>query len=47
MITKVELKETLAQLLKPGEDVLVHCSMKAVGTLEGGPDFLRDAILDC
>lgn len=46
MTTKGELEEALAQLLQPGEDVLVHSSMSAVGPLEGGADYLRDAILD-
>lgn len=46
MIPKSELKESLSKLIKRGEDVLIHASMKAIGPIEGGPVGLRDVILD-
>lgn len=47
MITKQVLKNTLLKLIKPGEDVLVHASLNAIGSIEGGPKGLRDLILEC
>lgn len=46
MIGNKELKKTLSKLLNEGDDVLVHASMNAIGKIEGGPDGLRDVILD-
>lgn len=45
--TRVHLAEDLARLsLKPGDRVMVHASMRAIGPVEGGADSVIGAILD-
>lgn len=46
MIQKSELKQSLSKIIETGEDVLIHASMNAIGPIEGGPDGLRDVILE-
>ena len=45
MISRIELKKTLSNLIKSGEEILCHASINAIGKIEGGPDVLRDVIL--
>lgn len=46
-IGRAGLRAELAELgLRQGMTVLVHCSMRQVGRVDGGADGLRDALLD-
>ena len=47
MISRIELKKILSNLIKPSEEILCHASINAIGKIEGGPDVLRDVILEC
>lgn len=45
--TRASLRADLEALgLKPGDAVLVHAALRAVGRIAGGPDSLIDAIVD-
>lgn len=45
--TKQMLKEQLSAMgLAPGDTVLVHSSMKAIGPVEGGPETVLDAFME-
>ncbi|MCD6541377.1 aminoglycoside 3-N-acetyltransferase [Candidatus Bipolaricaulota bacterium] len=47
MITETQLVKDLQGLgLKPGDTVMLHASVKAVGWVVGGPDVIIQAILD-
>ncbi len=46
MITKIQLLAQLSQFNIPkGKPVIVHCSMRAVGKVEGGAQTLLDALI--
>ena len=48
MFTKEQLKEQILQMgIKPDDTVLIHTSMKAIGTVEGGADTVIDAFIEC
>lgn len=47
LITETQLVKDLQGLgLKPGDTVMLHASVKAVGWIVGGPDVIIQAILD-
>ena len=47
MITKAELKRQLAQMgILPTDTVLIHTSLRAVGSVEGGADGFLDAFCE-
>lgn len=46
IVTEEEIKRVLSNALSPGDDVLIHASLKPLGTLKPGPDGFIDALLD-
>lgn len=47
MLTKKDIKDGLLGLgLRPGDNVMVHSSLKSFGYVDGGADAVVDAILD-
>lgn len=47
MYSKEELKSQICQMgIQPGDTVLIHSSMKAIGQVEGGPDGVLDAFCE-
>lgn len=49
MINLEEIKTVLQRNIgiKEGDDVMVHCSYKSMGGVEGGPSVLIKALLEC
>lgn len=47
MISQIELKKVLSKLIRHGDEILCHASINAIGKIDGGPDALRDVILEC
>ncbi len=47
LITKSQLVTDLRQLgVRPGQVIMVHASVKAIGWIVGGPDIVLQALLD-
>jgi aminoglycoside 3-N-acetyltransferase len=47
LITKSRLISDLAELgVQPGQLVMLHASVKAIGWIVGGPDVVLQALLD-
>lgn len=47
LITKSGLMQDLRQLgLRPGQLIMLHASVCAIGWIVGGPDVVLDALLD-
>ncbi len=47
MVTAAQIAQTLSDAgIRAGATLLVHCSLRSIGTLEGGPDALIDVMLD-
>ena len=47
MYTKEELKQQLHQMgISEKDTVLIHTSMKAIGTVEGGPECVIDTFCE-
>lgn len=47
LVTRSQLVEDLRKLgLKPGDVVMLHASVKAIGWVVGGPDIVTQALLD-
>ena len=45
--TKADLKHDLAAMgLTGNETILIHSSMKSIGTVEGGADTVLDALME-
>lgn len=45
--TKADLKHDLAVMgLTGNETILIHSSMKSIGTVEGGADTVLDALME-
>lgn len=45
IIPEKETRQVIAESLEPGDDVLVHASLSALGTFEGGPDAIINALV--
>jgi len=46
MVTRDQIAASLAGVgVKPGEHLFVHTSLRSIGTLDGGPDALVDALV--
>lgn len=46
IISEEETRRVLAEALSPGDDVLIHASLRALGTFQPGPDIIIDALFD-
>jgi len=47
LVTKSQLSRDLASLgVRPGQTVMLHVSVRAIGWVVGGPDVVLDALLD-
>jgi aminoglycoside 3-N-acetyltransferase len=47
-VTKRQLMRDLKKLgVRPGQTIMLHASVKAIGWIVGGPDAMLEALLDC